>query len=270
MWLELLLCVVVLIGMFVLFYKGAVHEFHILQHDWSDDTNWVTLLSERAPLVIRDIPPELVGGWTRRAVGRRAWPLLLSNDQGRVRMPCSEWMQTPLAQIEGRTIENGERVATSAGLPDIVQDWRRAGLYRWMWLPTSTCAVILLPPTETACMPLQKVRSDCQWIVCTDGAPLRLWLAHEGSIPSDMAVEGQNPWTLTAEQVPWIVDVKFMEMRLRPGCAVLLPTHWWVAAKPELPIVSDAPTVGDGSWGWMADLDTPISWMFRKVTPKQS
>jgi len=264
MWLELLLLFVILIGIAVLFYRGAVHEFQILQHDWSDDLNWATLLSERAPLVIRDIPIELMGGWRKSAVSRRSWPILLQNVEGRVRTPCSDWISTPLTKVNNCEMENGERVASSAGIPDLVQEWRSAGLYRWTWIPTSSSSVHLLPPTETACWPLQQIRSDCKWIVATDGAPLRLWLAHEGSIPADMKLEGRNPWTLTTEEFPWIVDVKFMELRLRPGCAILLPTHWWVAAKPELPIVSNSPTVGDGSWFWTADLDTPVSYILKK------
>jgi hypothetical protein len=267
MWLELLLCSIVLVGIAVLFYKGAVHEFQILQHDWSADVNWSTLLSERAPVVVRDIPTELLGGWKRATVSHRAWPVLLSNGSGRVRSSCADWVQTPLKEIDGRTMENGERLSISAGIPDLVRDWRTAGLYRWTWMPTVSSSVFLLPPTETACIPLRRVRSDCCWIVCTDGAPLRLWLAHEGAIPADMMLEGRNPWTLTAKEVPWIVDVKFMELRLRPGCAVLLPTHWWVAVKPELPV--EGKTVGDGSWGWMADLDTPISWILQKLPSKR-
>jgi len=273
MWLELILVGVILLGLAVLFYRGAVHEFQILQHDWSDDINWANLLSERAPLVIRDIPVELQGSWRRQAVARRSWPVLLQNKQGRVRSTCADWISTSLAQVETRTIENGERLATSAGIGEMVNDWRSAGLYRWTWLPTSSCSVHLLPPTETACLPLQQVRSDCKWIVATDGTPLRLWLAHEGAIPSGMKLEGKNPWTLTTAEVPWIVDVKFMEMRLRPGQAVLLPTHWWMAVKPELPVISDAPTVGDGAWFWTADLDTPISWVlhqFHKGTKPKS
>jgi hypothetical protein len=167
-------------------------------------------------------------------------------------------------EIQGRQIENGERIALSAGLPDLVKDWRTAGVYRWTWIPTASCSVHLLPPIETACHPLQQVRSDCKWIVSTDGTPLRLWLAHEGSIPPELKITGRNPWTLTTEEFPWIMDIKFMEMRLRPGQAVLLPTHWWFAIKPELPIVSDHPTVANGSWYWTADLQTPISWLLFK------
>lgn len=265
MWLELLLLFVIIIGIAVLFYRGAVHEFQILQHDWSDELNWATLLSERAPLVIRNIPVELVGGWRKNAVARRSWPILLHNNEGRVRIPCSDWILTPVAQVKDREIENGERVAGSAGISELVQELRTAGLYRWTWIPTSSSSVHLLSPNETACWPLQQVRSDCKWIVSTDGTPLRLWLAHEGSIPAEMNLEGHNPWMLTTKEFPWIVDVKFMELRLRPGCAILLPTHWWVAARPELPVVSDAPTVGDGSWFWTADLDTPVSWIVRSL-----
>jgi hypothetical protein len=170
----------------------------------------------------------------------------------------------PLAQVEDRMIENGERLASSVGIADVVQEWRSAGVYRWTWLPISSCVVHLLPPVDSAVIPLQQVRSDCKWIVATDGAPLRLWLAHEGAIPSELKLEGRNPWTLTTKEFPWIVDVKFMEMRLRPGQGVFLPTHWWVAIKPELPVVSDAPTVADGSWCWTADLNTPISWLLFK------
>ena len=263
MWLELILLGVILIGVAVLFYRGAVHEFQILQHDWSDELHWTSLLSERAPLVIRDLPTELQGSWRRTATTRRSWPVLLENKDGSVRTPWHDWINTPVSNVAERTIVNGERLAESAGLPEVVRDWRSAGFYRWTWLPTSSTSVHLLPPSDTACKPLEQISSDCKVFVCTDGTPARLWLAHEGSIPSDLAkqIQGRNPWTLSSEEFPWIVDIKFIEMRLRPGQAVVLPTHWWIAVKPELPVVSDAPVVADGCWFWTAELDTPVSWM---------
>jgi len=259
MWLELLLLGIILIGIAVLFYRGAIHEFQILQHDWSEDLNWANLLSERSPLVIRDLPVELQGTWRKTAVAQRNWPVHLHTSSGSFRTPLSDWIETPIAHMQEFTLQNGERLAKSVGLPDTIGDWRSAGMGRWTWLPSSSCSVHLLPPIDGTCLPLRQIRSDCQFLVCTDGSPLLLWLAHEGSIPSKHSLEGKNPWTFTN------IDIKYMELRLRPGQAIVLPTHWWVAAKCELPIVSDAPRIGDGSWCWTADLDTPVSWVVRTL-----
>jgi len=260
MWLELLLLAVILIGVAVLFYRAAIHEFQILQHDWSEDLNWANLLSERAPLVIREIPIELQGMWRKTAVSSRGWPVHLQTPSGTVRLPLSEWLQTPIAKDPSPVfLQNGDRLARSIGLSDTMGDWRSAGMGRWTWLPQSTCSAHLLPPTKTDCLPLHQIRSDCRIFICTDGPPLLLWLAHEGSFSTMHRLEGQNPWTFTDQ------NIKYMELRLRPGQAIVLPTHWWVAAKCELPIVSNAPSVGDGSWFWTADLNTPVSWVLEKT-----
>ena len=56
MVLELAFLVLLIVGLCALAYRSAVHEFQILQKDFTEENNWSELLSEELPLVIRGIP----------------------------------------------------------------------------------------------------------------------------------------------------------------------------------------------------------------------
>ena len=101
-------------------------------------------------------------------------------------------------------------------------------------------------------------------IASTDGAPLELWVAHEGAVPPDVYdyEEPVNPWTATTEHYPWVGDVKFIEIKLRPGNVLMLPRHWWFAVRS-----ADNEGGGDegpslnahGAWWWRGDFHSVTS-----------
>jgi hypothetical protein len=256
--LEALLVILLILAFFVIAYKGAIHEFQILQKDWKPTIDWSSLLSEQLPLVIRNVEPTWLGSWTRKATASKTWPIQLRKD-GLFKGRWNEWLlrpgQPPL------TPETLQEISAIVNVP--LPLWEDGGFHRWSWIPahlTRTTPQVLGP---AVIRPVQKTTATTTLLQATDGAPLTIWLAHEGAIPAKVvpALLQKDPWSLTAEAVPWISEVKFVEIRLRPGNAIAIPAHWYWAAKSQATVGN----MGDGSWFWTAEFQTPISWLVSKV-----
>jgi hypothetical protein len=242
------------------------------QKDYNEDVNWSGLLSEKVPLVIRNVPNSLTQNWTLKRTGSKNMPVLLNDKGSNVRTFWNNWIHTPINKDSidkiHKKYKNGERLAQSSHIDEHITEWRYNGLNKMVYLPGvfKTNAVVL-PPIEDVCSPLTQVKCDNLLLVCTDGCNMNIWLAHEGSIPSGVEKQmiGKNPWTLTSETSPWIVDVKYIEMKIKPCQAVVIPSHWYYAVKPDLPIVASEPIVGNGCWYYTSEFHTPVSWLLNKL-----
>ena len=259
MFLEGIVLLFIIIAVCVIVYRGAVHEFQILQKDYTQDTDWTTPLSEQLPIILRDLPKHLLGGWTLQKTANRQWPVYIRDERKRkLRTTWSEWLKHPTPQPTNR-----EELAAASRLEKTVGAWGTEGIRRWSWLPASTPQPYVLPNSEY--LGVTKGVAEFTTIVGTDGAPILVWIAHEGAIPESDAHElrGKNPWTVTSETIPWIGDVKFIEVKLRPGNAMLIPKHWWYAVTPEASADQAA------AWFWISQFHTPMSWSISRVTHAQ-
>jgi hypothetical protein len=258
--LEVLLVVLLILVFFLIAYKGAIHEFQILQKDWKPTIDWSALLAEQLPLVIRNVEPTWIGSWTKKATVNKTWPIQLRRDGALFKGRWNEWLASAPGQPP-LTPETLQEISTIVAAP--LPLWEDGGFYRWSWIPahlTRTTALVLGP---TDIRPVQKTTAATTLLQATDGAPLTVWLAHEGAVPAKVvsAILRKDPWSLTADAVPWISEVKFVEIRLRPGNAIAIPTHWYWAMRSEATVG----TMGDGSWFWMAEFQTPISWLVSHI-----
>lgn len=265
MFLESLLVILLILGFLVMAYKGAVHEFQILQKDWAPNIDWSSLLSEQLPIVIRNVASEWRGAaWTRAATAQKSWPIHVRTTNGSLmRGAWGPWLTSPPGEP---AIQNLDEIAAFVDVP--LHAWTDGGFRRWSWLPTGLGAqkhVGILGPSDDAVQPLRKTVAAATVLVATDGAPLQVWLAHEGAIPASVPLENQDPWRSTA---PWIGEVKFIEMRLRPGNALVLPPHWWYALRPEIDVFGSYATMAEGSWWFTAEFHTPVSALVATVTKK--
>ena len=254
MVLELVFLTLLVIGLCALAYRGAVHEFQILQKDFAEDNNWSELLSEELPLVIRGIPKMWAGAWNEKTTAKKTWQVVVKQDGRRYKTTWTNWLTSPDPKPQP---ENIQEIATVARLEHALSNWPADGLRRWSWLPPSTPHPYVFGTKDV--QGVRKLTAEFTAIVATDGTPLELWIAHEGAIPANVSSDliGKNPWEQTTEDIPWIGEVKFVEMKLRPGNAVLVPKHWWVAVRHS---------GGDGAaWFWTADFHTPISWTASKL-----
>lgn len=260
MILELVFLTLLVIGICVLFYRGAVHEFQILQKEYEPEMNWGEVLSEELPLVIRGLPKNWVGGWSARITGRRTWKTLVRNADGRkLRTTWMNYVETPAPRP---ALLNGAEIAEAARLSHTLSNWRDDGFGRWSWLPASAATPEPGILTSADFRGVTKMTAEFTAFVATEGAPLEIWLAHEGAIPAKVAEDlvGKNPWMQTTNTIPWIDEVKFIEIKLRPGNALVVPRHWWVALRGAEPA---------DSWYWSAAFHTPVSYAASAVaTPK--
>ena len=257
MFLEGLVLLLITIAVCVIVYRGAVHEFQILQKDYAQDTDWSAPLSEQLPIILRDLPKHLLGGWTAQKTGNRQWPVYVRDGKRKLRTTWSEWIKHPNPQPINR-----DELATAARFEKTIGDWGTDGIRRWSWLPGSTPQPYVLPNSEW--LGVTKGSAEFTTITATDGIPIMVWVAHEGAIPENDADElrGKNPWTTTSETVSWISEVKFIEVKLRPGNAILIPKHWWYAVAPD--------DTSGAAWFWISEFHTPISWLITKLTGRSA
>ena len=89
MLLESLFIILLIIVFTVIFYRAAIHEYTILQKDWSaEDAKWTELISERAPLIVRDVPADWTRLWTNSRTGKFGWPVVVNEGKKKSR---SSW-----------------------------------------------------------------------------------------------------------------------------------------------------------------------------------
>jgi hypothetical protein len=261
MILESLFIILLVFVFVVIFYRAAIHEYTIVQKDWdTEDVKWSELLTERAPLVVRSVPKTWTRLWTAGRTAKFGWPVVL---QARVRTSWSAWLNSKPGASQ--KIVNEHDLALAAGLYDQAVDM---GLQfrRFSWLPGSMAvgavSAGVIPPTPGSFVGLRKTTAEATCWVATDGTPLRIWIAHEGATKGGDYLPpnpyGRDPRGLKPEETPWISELKFMEIRLRPGNLFILPPHWWVALHCDKE--SDE-TALHGSWYWTCEYHSAVSWL---------
>ena len=258
MVLEMLFLFFLIAGLCALAYRGAIHEFQILQKDYEEENNWSELLGEELPLVIRGLPKSWLGGWTQKHTANKTWLLHVRNGNKKLKTTWTNWLSTPAPRP---LPESMKEIAAVSRLDHAFSNWTADGFRRWSYLPTGVPAPFVL--SEPQYIGVRKTTAEQTVITATDGAPLELWIAHEGAIPANVAddLAGKDPWTQTTADIPWIGEVKYVEMKLRPGNAVVLPKHWWWALRPAAQQEKEQ----TDAWFWVSSLHTPISWIATKA-----
>ena len=263
---EIIFICLLLLIFSVIFYRGAIHEYTILQKNWKDDkdTKWSELLSERAPLVIREVNKNWVRLWSSERTGKFGWPVIVFDGKENVRSTWATWLKS--TGNAAHKLMNQNDLADAAGLyekaAEIGLQFRRP-----FWIPGSLAirnikANVIMPRIRSV-VGLQKTTAEATCWVATDGAPIRIWIAHEGATKAGEWLPinpyGRDPWSFKPEETPWISDLKFLEIRLRPGNMFILPPHWWVALRSDV-TDNTQPTI-KGSWYWTCEFHSPISWL---------
>lgn len=256
MVLELAFLVLLIAGLCALAYRSAVHEFQILQKDFTDENNWSELLSEELPLVIRGIPKSWAGVWNEKATAKKTWQVVVKQDGRRYKTTWANWLTTPQPKPQPHNIEE---IAAVARLDHALSNWSADGFRRWSWLPSGTAHPYVFGADDFK--GVQKTTAEFTAVVATDGAPLELWIAHEGAIPANVSEDlmGKDPWAQTTDTIPWIGEVKYIEIKLRPGNTILIPKHWWLAVRNGDPASKSA------AWFWTAAFHTPLSWIASRL-----
>ena len=264
MLLESVFVILLILVFTVIFYRSAIHEYTILQKDWATiDTKWNELIAERSPLIIRDCPQEWTRLWTNSRTAKFGWPVVIREGNKKARASWATYLKAKVSRNKG--ILNGDVLADTAGLSDYASTISNE-IRRPFWLPgsfsVSGLSANIIQPNETDFVGLKKTTAEATCWVSTDGPPLRIWLAHEGAtkggdwLPSNPF--GRDPWSFKPEETPWISELKYIEIKLRPGNVLILPPHWWVAFKSS---ETNGKLIGNGSWYWTAEFHSPISYV---------
>lgn len=220
--LEILLLFGVIFLILTFFYKQAICDFRINQIEWSQrDESLLTLLHEKVPLVVRTLPS--ASFWTREDVLARPCFSTLPIFQD-VRIP--DWIQSADANaVCPWKWEHAEKIAAVSGLkvwaekwmnpvviPRLLRAWMFARYQCWAGrrgmqrtFATWTCilpvqgeiVVSLLPENMESFLP-------AQWV---------------GTFPGEMS----------QKDTPFLKDLKFVDIIVRPGNALFLPAHWFVS-----------------------------------------
>jgi len=113
MLLETIFIILLVLVFIVIFYRAAIHEYTILQKDWSaEDVNWKELISERAPLIVRDVPSDWTRLWTYSRTGKFGWPVVLKDGKKKSRSSWSIFLQSKT----NNPILNDDVLADTSGL----------------------------------------------------------------------------------------------------------------------------------------------------------
>lgn len=233
-----------------LFYRMSLQEYRINQIEWDRRHELDALFDEKAPIVVRGMPPSPV--WTHADIMMRDF----------------------YAQAKTPDGKNTLREALLNGITDgtpYPPDFRKY-LYQnvalGIWCENTWSAVLAnsrgwlgsLLPLEGECFVgeqgLIEMKSNWTLIVPTEGSIVVQLLAGKEKKWLPKKWSGLFPDKLTSAHAPFIGQLKYMDIIVRPGNALWIPAHWLVSwtAKEEgsVPLVCTI------------NMHTPISWIASK------
>jgi hypothetical protein len=233
-----------------IFYKQSVQEYRINQIDWEQRHELDGLLEEKVPVVIRGIPAPPV--WTHGDI-------MMRDFYGSEIPPGSKQSLRDL-------LLNGS--VPAQGVLNWPRNYRRhlytnCALELWYegtWAPIlgGTRGVIASQiPIEGECFAgnqgLMEAKAAWTLIVPTEEAIIVNVLAAKEKKWLPPQWQGLHPSKMTAATAPYISQMKYMDIIVRPGTGLWVPTHWlisWTAKDEEtVPLVA------------AIQIHTPISWL---------
>jgi len=243
---EIILILAVLFLILTFFYKQAVCEFRINQMEWNqkDKTEALTLmlpknpireiLHEKVPLVIRGIPK--ASFWTHEDVANRSCFSKIPVFQD---MSLTEWLKDTMNTTMNTTVKmhvlcpwkhtQAEAIAKESGIA--------------IWAKKYINTVIIHPLLRLWLTPsyhcwagtvgLRKTFATWTCLFPVDGA-ISVTIMPE-SVESSLPVHWRNCIIkdLTAKDTPFLSDLKYMDVILRPGTCLFMPAHWYVSWTPH-------------------------------------
>jgi len=211
--LEIILIIGIVFLILTFFYKQAVCEFRINQIEWSQRDNLSSLLNEKVPAVLRSIPSATF--WTHDDILAR---------------PC--FKDIPIFQETTLT----DWISTST--PDSLCPWKYpqaetiakiSGINVWAnkWINPTVINPLL--KFWAGNIGLRKTFATWTCLFPVDGEIILTIMPEtvQQSLPADWV--GCFPANLTTKDTPFVGDLKFIDIILRPGNCVFMPAHWFVS-----------------------------------------
>ena len=215
----IVLCIIILF----FFYKQSSSEFRINQLEWSQTDTLGSLLSEHVPIVIRSIPH--ANFWTQSDVQQRTcFALPIFKEMG-----LTEWLSSsnPSSMCPWKD-EQAEKLASVSGIHVWATKWTNPLMiapYAFWKFPVYHC--------WAGSVGLRKLYAHWTCIFPVDGE-IRITIMPQSVhsyLPS--AWEGCVPSELTSKDTPFVADLTYLDIILRPGTCAFIPAHWFVSWKSD-------------------------------------
>ncbi len=248
---EWLVIIAVLFFLGAVFYKQSIQEFKINQIEWDQRHQLDALFEERVPVVVRGMPQSPV--WTQDDVLQRDF---YATERGPDGKALRETIMA--ADAIGAIWPTGFRrhiYDASATAIWFAKTWEPVIQSSRGWLAS------MLPPIgESYFGPrgLDKVRASWQLIVPTEGAIVVSLMTSRNEKYLPKKWRGMMPSQINKKTVPFADELKYMDIIVRQGTALWIPTHWYVAWESK--DGGTAPLV------CTVDIHTPISYLVARRT----
>ncbi len=228
--LEIVLVLSLLFLIFTFFYKQAIHEFRI--HQWDADASLQETLydrsKERIPVVLRKLPR--MGVWSQDDVLQRDCyaRLPLFQEYG-----IQEWLrQATSDSICPWRYEQAETLAKVSTLSIWEKQWLRPLLFptvlsfssplsHWSQIPRFHCWAGRVPLRKTFAMWTCILPVEGEIVVTLLPESMELFL------PSGWNRTFPSEWT--KRDTPFVADIKYLDVVVRPGTGLFMPPHWFVS-----------------------------------------
>ena len=208
------------------FHNQASYEFKINQLGWNEKLKLETLLTERVPLVVKGLGP--VAFWTQQdCVMRSCYEKVpVFQDKG-----LSAWLATSDSRTACPwTLEHAQMLAELCGLR-IWSERELDGLIYGSVPGLSHLASLWYRPEVSVwagSKSLWQAHSRWTCLFVTEGAIQVSILPKTGikALPPDWKKRTIHPGSLTVYDTPFVADLKFMDIIVRPGHLLIMPNHW--------------------------------------------
>jgi hypothetical protein len=219
--LEIVLIIGILFIILTFFYKQAICEFRINQIEWTQKENITSLLNEKVPLVIRSIPSATF--WTYEDVSARSCfkdiPIFQETT-------LTDWISSSNCDsLCPWKYTQAEIIANATGINIWAQKWINQiiinPLLKFWMRPKYHC--------WAGNIGLRKLFATWTCILPVDGEIILTIMPenNESSLPANWL--GCFPANLTNKDTPFVSDLKFIDIILRPGKCIFMPAHWFVS-----------------------------------------
>ena len=219
---EIGIIAIVLLAVFVLFYRQAIEQYNILQIEASQLDELPKLLSERTPLVLHDIgQPKLFTPDALKSNGRlQQFPV--GN-----KLTLGQYIQNPTPSVQ---------IPKKASLLLA----KESGLSVWgehTWFPKFFSYPFLqhihtfTTEARLGDQGLQKTTAAHTVLYPTAGTFEVTLLTEQQEKCLPPAWRGRFPELFTLQDTPLVGEIKFITIKLRPGNMLTIPSHWFYSLR---------------------------------------
>ena len=217
--LELILIIFMIFLILTFFYKQAICDFRINQIEWAQKDMFSSLLIEKVPIVLRSIPSATF--WTHTDIHRNCFkniPIFKETS-------LTDWVTSSnLDSICPWKYQQAETIAKVSGIDIWANKYMNPLIVHpfltWWMFPKYHCWAGNIGLRKTyAWTCFFPVDGDIVFTIMPE--------SNQVYLPGDWV--DCFPANLTMTDTPFVADLKFIDVLLRPGNCIFMPAHWFVS-----------------------------------------